>query len=47
LDYRSTSRVPNYIMIVASASKYGDFFTGGAGSTLLVKKLELIYDYKD
>lgn len=47
LDYRSTSRIPNYIMMVASASKYGDFFTGGAGSTLLVKKLELVYDYND
>ena len=30
LEYRSTSRVPTYIMVVCSASKFGDFFTGGA-----------------
>ncbi|MDE6702499.1 MAG: PCMD domain-containing protein, partial [Muribaculaceae bacterium] len=32
LKYNSTDRKPKYIMITASASKYGDFFTGGAGS---------------
>lgn len=47
LDYRATDRIPNYILMVASASKYGDYFTGGAGSLLLVRKLELIYDYSD
>lgn len=45
LNYTSTSRVPKYILIVASASKYGDFFTGGAGSVLYVDDLELLYDY--
>jgi len=45
LDYRSTSRVPKYVVIVASASKYGDYFTGGNGSTLYVADLELVYDY--
>ncbi|MDE6265836.1 MAG: PCMD domain-containing protein [Muribaculaceae bacterium] len=45
LDYRSTSRVPKYIVIVASASKYGDYFTGGNGSCLWVDDLELLYDY--
>lgn len=45
LDYRSTSRIPNYIVIVCSASKYGDFFTGGNGSCLWVDDLELLYDY--
>lgn len=25
LDYRSTSRVPKYLLIVCSASKYGDY----------------------
>ncbi|MCM1449829.1 MAG: PCMD domain-containing protein [Clostridiales bacterium] len=44
-DYKSTQRVPNYILIVASASKYGDYFTGGNGSVLYVDDLELIYDY--
>ncbi|MDE5607932.1 MAG: PCMD domain-containing protein [Muribaculaceae bacterium] len=45
IDYKSTSRVPNYILIVASASKYGDYFTGGNGSILYVTDLELEYDY--
>lgn len=45
LDYRATNRVPTYIMIVASASKYGDYFTGGVGSVLYIDDLELLYDY--
>lgn len=45
LNYVSTSRVPNYIITVASASKYGDYFTGGVGSVLCVDDLELLYDY--
>lgn len=45
LDYTSTSRVPKYILITASASKYGDYFTGGAGATLWLDDLELLYDY--
>lgn len=45
LNYKSTSRIPKYILITASASKYGDYFTGGAGSVLYLDDLELIYDY--
>lgn len=45
LDYRTTQRVPRYIVIVASASKYGDYFTGGDGSVLYVDDLSLEYDY--
>lgn len=45
LDYTSTSRVPKYLLIVASASKYGDYFTGGSGSVLCIDGLELLYDY--
>lgn len=45
LDYRSRNRIPTYIIIVASASKYGDFFTGGAGSVLTVDEFSLEYDY--
>jgi hypothetical protein len=44
LNYRSTNRTPNYIVVVASASKYGDFFTGGTGSKLWVDNFELIYE---
>lgn len=45
LDYRATNRVPRYILIVGSASKYGDYFTGGNGSVLYLDDLELLYDY--
>jgi hypothetical protein len=45
LDYRSTQRVPTYIFVVCSASKYGDYFTGGAGSVLYVDEFSLEYDY--
>ena len=45
LKYTSTQRVPNYILIVASASKYGDYFTGGNGSVLYIDDIELVYDY--
>lgn len=45
LDYRATNRVPTYIVIVCSASKYGDYFVGGRGSTLYVDDFSLEYDY--
>ncbi len=32
-----------YIMIVASASRNGDYFTGGVGSTMWLDDLELVY----
>ena len=44
LEYRDMMRRPTYIVIVASASKYGDYFTGGVGSTLYVDEFELVYD---
>ena len=43
--YNSTQRIPNYIVLVASASKYGDYFTGGNGSILYVDDMELVFDY--
>ena len=45
LEYKSTSRVPKYILITCSASKYGDYFTGGSGSVLTLDDFELTYDY--
>lgn len=44
LTYYDTSRVPRYILIVATASKWGDYFTGGDGSVLYVDEFELGYD---
>lgn len=46
LSYRSTSRVPRYIIVCASASKYGDYFSGGSGATLYLDDLKLVYDYR-
>lgn len=34
---------PAYIVIVCSASKYGDYFCGGEGSTLYLDDFELVY----
>lgn len=45
LTYNATDRVPTYIVIVASASKYGDYFTGGDGACLWLDDLDLEYDY--
>ena len=33
-----------YIIIVAAASKYGDYFIGGVGSTLWLDEMELVYE---
>lgn len=44
LVYRYADRTPKYILIVATSSKYGDYFTGGVGSTLWVDNFELLYD---
>lgn len=44
LEYRDLTRKPAYIVITICASKYGDFFVGGEGSTLYVDEFELVYD---
>ncbi len=44
-DYVATDRVPAYILLTASASKYGDYFTGGQGAVLTILSYELLYDY--
>lgn len=36
---------PVYIIVVASASKYGDYFTGSTSSVLYVDEFSLEYDY--
>lgn len=45
LQYSSLTRKPKYILVTASASSLGDYFTGGVGSTLWIDDLELDYDY--
>ena len=46
LKYNATNKVPTHILIVCTASKYGDFFTGGASSTLVVDNFALEWDYE-
>lgn len=43
LVYRSLTRKPTHIIVVFSSSKYGDYFTGGDGSSLYLDDLELVY----
>jgi hypothetical protein len=43
LDYRS-NRKPTDIIIVCSASKYGDYFSGSTSSTMWIDDIELIYE---
>lgn len=44
LNYKYNNRTPKYIVVVASASKYGDYFTGGEGSKLWLDEMELVYE---
>ncbi len=43
LVYRSLTQKPAYLVVVFSASKYGDYFHGGAGSVLYLDDFELVY----
>ena len=43
LIYRDMTRKPKYIILVCSASKYGDYFTGSTGSVMYIDDFELIY----
>ena len=43
LQYRD-ARTPKYVVIVGAASRLGDYFTGGKGSTLWLDELSLVYD---
>lgn len=47
MTYRNTSRIPRYIVVAASASKYGDYFTGSTSSVMYVDEFSFIYDPAD
>lgn len=44
LKYRDYTTKPTYILVVASASKYGDYFTGSTSSVLLLDECELVFE---
>lgn len=46
IDYKSTDRIPTRIVIVASASYYGDFFQGSTSSKMWLDDITLEYDYQ-
>lgn len=45
LDYNEEyeGEVPTYLMLTASASKYGDYFTGSTSSVMYLDDVELVY----
>lgn len=44
LDYRYEDVRPTYVLVVATASAYADYFTGGNGSTLYIDEFEFIFE---
>ena len=44
LEYRDLERKPTYVLIVATASKYADYFTGGNGSILYIDEFEFLFE---
>lgn len=44
LNYRYADRRPKYIVVVASSSKYGDYFVGGDQTLLQLDNLQLLYE---
>ncbi|MBR5577104.1 MAG: PCMD domain-containing protein, partial [Bacteroidaceae bacterium] len=43
LEYRDINKKPSYLLVVFSASKYGDYFHGAKGSTLYLDDFSLEY----
>lgn len=43
LDWRKLDVEPSYIIIVASASRYGDYYNGSTGSVMYLDDLQLVY----
>ncbi|MFI3314921.1 MAG: PCMD domain-containing protein [Rikenellaceae bacterium] len=43
LNYSDKSRIPTNLIIVNSASKYGDYFTGSTSSYMILDDFELVY----
>lgn len=44
IKYKDYATKPTYIVMVASASKYGDYFTGSDSSVLLLDECELVFE---
>lgn len=44
LEYRDLERIPTHVLVVATASKYADYFTGGVGSTMYIDEFEFVFE---
>lgn len=44
LDYRKLDVLPNKIVLVAAASRFGDYFEGSSSSVMWLDDMELIYE---
>lgn len=44
IEYRTTGTRPTHLMIVCSASRWGDYFTGSTQSEMWLDDFELLYD---
>ena len=44
LEYRDLERIPTLVLVVATASKYADYFTGGVGSTMYIDEFEFLFE---
>lgn len=47
IDWRDKGTTPTHIVLVCSASRWGDYFVGSTQSCLWLDDFELIYDYAD
>lgn len=43
-NYGGTERIPTHIIVVASSSQYGDYYSGSTSSKMWLDDLELIYE---
>ena len=44
LEYRDLERRPTHVLVVATASKYADYFTGGVGSVMYIDEFQFIFE---
>lgn len=44
LEYYKKTIRPSYIIVAATSSKYGDYYTGGIGSELYIDEFELVFE---
>lgn len=44
LKYNDINRKVTHVVLVATASKYADYFTGGAGSTMYIDDFEFLFE---